>query len=271
MPRQLPNKNGSKAYVINLLSVFTMISKAKVKYIKSLQVKKYRKQEQCFVVEGSKSINELLRSDFEVIWVGATKTFITRHEQQLSERAVEVSEATEMELSSLGAFQTNDAAIAIARMKPNVSLQVAGNEVVLILDDIRDPGNLGTIIRTADWFGVHKIIATAETADVYNSKVISASMGSFCRVQIFYTDLSAYLSSYKKSVYGTFLDGVDVHSVNFSEGGLIVIGNEANGISKPVEELVTTRITIPRYGAAESLNAGIATGIVLDCMARSKK
>jgi RNA methyltransferase, TrmH family len=245
-----------------------MISKAKVKHLKALQVKKYRKEQQCFVVEGAKSVVELLRSDFDVVWVAGTDSFILLHERLLQTKKVEYGVATEPELIAAGAFQTNDGAIAVARMKENTAPELKQHELVLVLDDIRDPGNLGTIIRTADWYGIKHIIASTETADLYNAKVLSATMGSFCRVQVFYTNLIEFLTAYTGTVYGAFMDGVDVHTVNFSEGGLLVIGNEANGISQAVTEQITQRITIPRIGKAESLNAAIATGILLDVSRR---
>lgn len=248
-----------------------MISKAKVKYINSLQVKKYRIQEQCFVVEGAKSVIELLQSDFETIWVAATEDFIRQHDSQLRATKAEVIAASNEQLSSLGSFQTNEAALAVARIKPNRSLSIDEGEIALVLDSIRDPGNLGTIIRTADWYGVKKIIASEETADFYNPKVLSASMGSFCRVAIQYISLVDYLTTVRKPIYGTFLDGRDVHTLDFSKGGLIIIGNESNGISPEVERLVSQKITVPRFGKAESLNAAIATGIILDVALQSKK
>lgn len=240
-----------------------MISKAKLKFIKSLQIKKYRKQEQCFIVEGAKSVRELLLSDFEVAVLIATPDFI----QQLppgASNAGELIEATLLELEGIGEFQTNDAALAIARMKPNQPFSISPTEFALVLDDIRDPGNLGTMLRTADWFGISKVIASHETSDFYNSKVISASMGSFTRVAVFYTDLVEFLCSTKMQVFGTFLEGEEIHKVDFGEGGLIVIGNESRGISAEVARFITRKITIPRYGHAESLNAAVATAIVLD-------
>ncbi len=245
-----------------------MISKAKVKHLKALQVKKYRKEEQCFVIEGAKSVVELLNSNFEVLWVAGTDAFIAAEQKLLTKRGVEITLATEAELAAAGSFQTNDGALAIARIKPNTAPALQLHELALVLDDIRDPGNLGTIIRTADWYGIKYIIASAETADLYNSKVISATMGSFCRVEVFYTNLVEFISTYTGQVYCAFMDGVDVHSVNFSNGGLLVIGNEANGISQVVAAQVTQRITIPRIGKAESLNAAIATGIMLDVSRR---
>jgi len=240
-----------------------MISKATGKFIKSLQVKKYRKEEQSFIVEGAKSVAELLRSDFEVKWLAATDDFLQLHSNVLSNRHIEWTEASAKELGQLGTFQTNDGALAVASMKPNQPLTVQ-NEYALILDDIRDPGNLGTIIRTADWYGIDKIIASEETADFYNPKVISATMGSFCRVQLYYANLVEYLNTTHLPVYGTFLNGKNIYTVDFEKAGLIAMGNEANGISTEVGQLVTVPITIPKRGGAESLNASIATAIVLD-------
>jgi len=248
-----------------------MISKAKVKHLKALQVKKYRKEQQCFVVEGTKSVVELLQSDFDVLWVAATEWFITTHQNLLNHRKVEFVVATASELQTAGSFQTNEGALAVARMKGNIAPRLGQQELALALDDIRDPGNLGTIIRTADWYGIKHIIASAETADLYNAKVLSSTMGSFCRVHVFYTNLVEFVSGYSGPVLGACMDGRDVHQVKLPAGGLLVIGNEANGISDAVGKFVTQRITIPRIGGAESLNAAIATGILLDVIVQSKK
>jgi len=247
-----------------------MVSKAKLKYIKSLQVKKYRKQEQSFVVEGAKSVEELLRSDFEVIWLAGSENFLLQNEKRIRSKNIETVTSNEMELAQLGSFQTNDAAVAIAKIKTNKSPELK-EEFCLVLDNLRDPGNLGTIIRTADWYGIKNVIASEETADFYNSKAISATMGSFCRVSIFYTDLLDFIGKTKQPVFGAFMDGKDIHQVEFGKSGVIVIGNESNGISGEVGKLVNHRITIPRVGGAESLNAAIATGIVLDNIFRLKK
>jgi TrmH family RNA methyltransferase len=247
-----------------------MVSKARLKFIKSLQVKKYRKQEQSFVVEGAKSVAELLSSDFEVIWLAASESFLDDHHHQIDQRNIEAAEASEKELEQLSSFQTNDAAVAVAKMKPNI-LPDLNEGFCLALDDLRDPGNVGTIIRTADWYGIKNIVASTETADFYNAKTISATMGSFCRVTFCYTDLVELLRKNSTPVFGTFMSGEDVHQIDFGKTGIIVIGNESNGISDAVGKLVSHRITIPKIGGAESLNAGIATGIVLDNIFRSKK
>lgn len=235
-----------------------------------MQLKKYRIQEQCFVVEGEKGVQELLHSDFTVTSVVGTSSFINSH-QKLLNGNFEVVEATESELAAIGSFQTNASVLAVANMRENKAPEILSTAWTLVLDDIRDPGNLGTIIRTADWYGLKNIIASTETADCYNPKVISASMGSFTRVSVFYTNLAAYLAKRNNQIYGTFLNGTDLHNKKINGGGFIVIGNEANGISSPVEKLVTHRITIPRFGLAESLNAAIATAVVLDNIMRSQK
>lgn len=246
-----------------------MLSKAKIKFVKSLQVKKYRKQEQSFVVEGAKSVAELLASDFIIDCVWAQPGFRQAY-AGLLKKGIEVVDVNEKELAQLGTFQTNDAALAVARMKQN-TLPILNEEFCLVLDDLRDPGNLGTIIRTADWYGIKNIIASEETADFYNPKTISATMGSFTRVNVFYTHLPTFLQKNRWPVYGTFMQGEDVHRTEFNTGGLIVIGNESNGISPEVSSFVTHPITIPRIGKAESLNAAMAAGIVLDNVFRLKE
>lgn len=248
-----------------------MISKSQSKFIKSLQLKKYRKQEQCFIVEGEKGVKELIGSNFGLVSIIATEEYAERSRADLSKSNAEVLIVSRAQLTQLGLFQSNESVIAVARQKPNQTPQLTENEFGLLLDDIRDPGNLGTIIRTADWFGITKVIASEQTADFYNPKVISATMGSFTRVEFGYTHLPDYISRQNSPTYGTFLNGEDVHEVVFGSNGWIVIGNESNGISPEVERLITHRITIPGLGGAESLNASVATGIALDAMRQSQK
>jgi TrmH family RNA methyltransferase len=247
-----------------------MLSRPRIKYIKSLQVKKYRKQEQCFVVEGGKNVKEVLQSGFTVKWLVATSDFLAANRELADRFEGEISVATAATLKGLGDFRTNDSALAVVQMVENIEPAIKQDAFYLVLDDLRDPGNLGTIIRTADWYGITGIIASPETADVYNSKVIAASMGSFTRVGIYYTNLPDYLRKSDLPIFGTFLTGENIHLVDRVPGGLIVIGNEANGISSEVEKLVTRRITIPRFGRAESLNAAVATAIVCDNLVRLK-
>ena len=240
-----------------------MLSKAKVRFIKSLQVKKYRQAEQCFLVQGAKAVRETLASDHEVTILAGTADFI-RDVSRLSEKAAETIIVSESELTNIGSLEENTAALAVVRMKPYRKPELSNSDFALVLDSIRDPGNLGTIIRTADWYGIKNIIASMDTTELYSPKVINATMGSFLRVKVFYTSLDVFLPSIKLQSYGTFLDGIDIHKVKPINGGLIVIGNESRGISPTVEKLIAHRITIPRYGKAESLNAGVATAIVLD-------
>lgn len=216
------------------------------------------------MVEGAKSVQELLTSDFEVLQVLGTPEFLAT---ATTYRGPTV-EVRERDLEGLGEFQSNNSALAVARMKANQAFSVSEGEFALVLDDIRDPGNLGTIVRTADWYGVNKIIASEETADFYNGKVITSSMGSFTRVNVFYTDLQEYLASVHQPVYGAYLNGDNIHNSRFGSGGLIVIGNESHGISPALEKFITKRISIPRIGKAESLNAAIATAVILDNMRR---
>jgi TrmH family RNA methyltransferase len=241
-----------------------MISKAKSRFIKQLQVKKYRLAEQCFIVQGAKAVLETLPTDFAVTMLAATPDFLSSLSPSLMQRAGEIIEVSEAELSSLGSVESNSAALAVVRMKAPAPAVLSPASYGLILDDIRDPGNLGTIIRTADWYGIHQIVASPETADCYNPKVISASMGSFLRVNVNYLPLVPFVMQNNASLFGAFLDGIDVHSFKFPASGWIVMGNESRGISEELSKHIRQRITIPRYGHAESLNASVATAIILD-------
>ncbi len=175
------------------------------------------------------------------------------------------------DLAEMGSYESNETALAVLAVPAPSPLRLLSEQPVLLLDDIRDPGNLGTILRTADWFGIRQIICSPETAELYNPKVIAASMGSFLRVNVHYTDLATVLVMHPERVsYGAFLDGDDVHQTAFDRDAILVIGNEANGISAAVSQQIARRLTIPRYGAAESLNAGIATAIVLDNFVRRR-
>lgn len=216
-------------------------------------------------MQGAKSVLELLQSDFETLALVGTDHFLS---SVLLKPGTERIEAEEKEITALSEFQTNDAVLAVARCKPNIPFTPQNHSFSLALDDIRDPGNLGTIIRTADWYGITQIFASAETAEFYNPKVISATMGSFTRTAIYYGDLEEVLSGSKQKIYGAFLKGNNVHDEDFSEGGLILIGNESRGIASRYEKFVTNKITIPRYGQAESLNAAIATAVICDNVRR---
>src|SRR5690554_5412565 len=162
-----------------------MLSKNTVKFIKSLQQKKFRKQENAFFVEGTKNVTELLESDFNVTHLLYTPKFAERHSDLIQRSGAEVMEVAIKQLQRLGSFLTNDSALAVAEIKVNTPFTLQENELVIALDDVRDPGNLGTIIRIADWYGINKLLLSEETADFYNPKVLNASMGSFTRMNFF--------------------------------------------------------------------------------------
>jgi TrmH family RNA methyltransferase len=245
-----------------------MLSKNTLKFIKSLQQKKFRKQEQSFFIEGTKSVIELLHSDFQITHLLFTKKFVEEYHHLLPYSEVAWYEVSQKELESIGTFQSNDGALAVAKMKENTEFELSSSEWAIALDDVRDPGNLGTIMRIADWYGIQKIVFSNESADFYNPKVLHASMGSFTRVDFFYTDLAEYLSRQNVQVFGAFLDGQNIYEVEFGDGGIIIMGNESNGICNAVAQQVTQKITIPRFGKAESLNVAIATSIICDNMKR---
>lgn len=244
-----------------------MLSKNQIKYINSLQLKKNRQQQQSFVVEGTKSVLELLESDYQIEVLAATDDFLQKYRSILGKRDFDVLNSSADELGKIGSFQTNDGALAVVKMKENAPLKIRNNDFTLVLDDIRDPGNLGTIIRIADWYGFNNIVCSHTTTDFYNPKVIAASKGSFCRIQPYYTDLEDFLKQHttSKKVIGMLLEGSSLYEYTFpSEGAFVIMGNESHGISDPIRTLVTDAVSIPRFGGAESLNVGIATAIICD-------
>ena len=235
-----------------------MLNRNEVKYIQSLYHKKKRNEEGAFIAEGTKLMSELLNSSFRVIKIYALKNWIM--ENANVENVVEV---TESELKKISRQETPNNVLAIVEKNDDDDIPDLRNKVTVILDGIQDPGNLGTIIRTADWFGVENIIATNDTADVYNPKVIQSSMGSFLRVNMFYTDISALLSATKIPVFGATLKGNDISTIGSVAECLLVIGNESKGIRQEILPWIQHQVTIPGIGKAESLNAAVATGIIL--------
>jgi RNA methyltransferase, TrmH family len=242
------------------------------KLIKALHQKKFRNEEGLFLVEGEKSVIELLTAKNNMNPIKAealfyTEKFAQTHHKFLTtfQKQVTYNElVTQNILESVGTLQTNDSAMVVAHIPPNNPLTIK-QEMVLALADIRDPGNLGTITRIADWYGISKLVCSETTTDFYAPKVIAATMGSFLRVKAYYCDLGTYLSENKHlPIYGAFLDGKNIYEQTFEKQGIIVIGNESNGIPAALESLITHRLTIPRFGQAESLNAGIATAIFCD-------
>lgn len=241
-----------------------MLTKQTVKFTKSLQNKKFRRLYKQFIIEGEKTVLEVLDSEVSIHKLLVTTYFKNKYSLELKrfEKIIEV--AGDNELNDIGSLQSNDSAIAICDIKDELIPDVVSNEWVIVLDNINDPGNLGTIIRIADWYGIKNIVCSEDTADLYNPKVINASKGSFLRVSISYTDLVVFLKQQKVAIYGADLHGENIHKTTFSGEGILVMGNEAHGISTEVKKLLSHFLTIPRFGMAESLNVGIATAICCD-------
>lgn len=233
-----------------------MLSKNQIKYIKRLGQKKFRLQERSFVVEGVKTINELLQSHLKLHQLYTTES--------INSNAKTENLITESDLKRISFLKTPNTALAVFKMpefKP-----VHDNALIVALDNVRDPGNLGTIIRLCDWFGVKDLVCSKQTVDCYNPKVLQATMGSITRVNVSYLDLDMFLNDTEVPVFGAYMDGDIVYKNALPKQGVLVMGNEANGISKTIEQHITKRITIPRFGeiqATESLNVATATAILL--------
>lgn len=240
-----------------------MISKQQQKYIQSLHNKKYRTEYGAFLVEGEKGLEELLASDYEYMHLYVSENFAANHPGAKNQIITPVSQ-----IEAVSTFKSNTSGIAVVNQK-RFSTPKNFEGVVLILDSIRDPGNLGTIVRLADWYGIRHLFCTEDTVEFYNPKVISSTMGSFARVEIHYTHLPTFLTAYPHPIYGADLDGENVHHHRFPSSFGLVIGSESHGILPETEKLLSHKITIPRLGKAESLNAAMATGIILDNVFRA--
>lgn len=239
-----------------------MLSKNEVKHIQSLGQKKGRATSGQFLAEGSKLVAELIHQRPElIVTIYATSSFLQQNGQSLP--AEVIREVSETELQRLSQLQTPNQVVAVVQQMPNNPLNLKKDGWILVLDGIRDPGNMGTMLRLADWFGLQGVVGSTDCADIYNPKVVQASMGSLFRIPYFETDLVAWLTSSGRSVVGAVLQGQPLQQVTFGGSGALVIGSEANGISDEVLELVQQRVSIPSYGGAESLNAAVAAGILL--------
>ena len=234
------------------------------KFIKSLRLKKYRQQENAFIVEGAKSVCQLLTSDYTVQLLVGTPAFLDTHSTLWAKHHCTTFHVDEATLTKLGALKTNSTALAVAQIPNQLTVSPSADVWGLVLDNIRDPGNLGTIVRLADWYNIPAVICSPTTVDLYNAKVLQASMGSFTRVQVYYTSLPQYLEKAFLPVIGTFTTGQNIHHTALPLPSLIVIGNESKGISPALLPYIRQHICIPRYGQAESLNAAMATAIICD-------
>ncbi len=240
-----------------------MLSKSEVKYIQSLSQKKFRDKENLFIIEGPKIVEEALKAaPKNVKKLFALPDWIENNKKILSE--VEVAPIDTIDLDRISQLKTPNKVIALMEAPWSEGFVLRTNELALVLDGIQDPGNMGTLIRIADWFGVQQVICSPDCADIYNPKVVQASMGSTFRVEVFYTPLPDWLATVKAvPVLGAALQGKPLSSFEKTGRGLLVIGNESKGIRKEVMEFVEQKITIERLGHAESLNAAVAAGIIL--------
>jgi TrmH family RNA methyltransferase len=247
-----------------------MLSRNKIKHIGSLQIKKYRKIYHQFIAEGTTLILDLLGSDMEILEIFATENWIADHSDLLKESQFQVHQVTIKELKLISPLTTPGNVLAVIQIPERpFDPSVANRELIVMLDDISDPGNLGTIIRTADWFGINHIICSEPSVDLYNPKVVQATMGSIARVKVYYQNLIEILENIDTSIpiFGAVMNGEDLDKVTLNKHGFILLGNESRGISEKLLHFVKYKITIPPFGEndvkhAESLNIAMASAII---------
>ncbi len=242
-----------------LLEIFVdMLTAHTIKTIQSLDKKKYRQKYNLFLVEGNKIIKELPNSNYKI------ENLYSINPENLSFKTQEIEKILPAELKKISFLQNPKDSVAVCKIPENRILKNVS--IQLVLDGIQDPGNLGTIIRLADWFGIEQIVCSNDTVDVYNPKVIQATMGSFLRVNAYYTDLEEYLPTYQYPILGTDMNGENIYKTEFPEKFSLIFGNEGNGLRASTENLISKMITIPRFGqnqSTESLNVSMSAGIIL--------
>lgn len=242
-----------------------MISKTRIKLIHSLEMRKHRQKEGLFIAEGPRLVNEMLLTT-KPTYIAATQTWLSENNQLIPQNCL-FDEVTEKELQQASLQRTPQQVLALFPIPAqSLSLSLPQSNLCLVLDGVQDPGNMGTIIRIADWFGINDIICSNNTVDVYNPKVVQATMGAIAHVRVHYTDLPNYIRQAGAPTWGTLLDGEDIYTQPLGSTGLIIMGNEGNGISDEVKSLVTNRLLIPSWPpnrtTTDSLNVAIATSIV---------
>ncbi|MCX8019311.1 MAG: RNA methyltransferase [Chitinophagaceae bacterium] len=239
-----------------------MLSKSKLKYIQSLGQKKFRDKENVFVAEGPRIIEEWIQSiPHQIMEIYAVSDWLSENESSL--KNILHYEVSETELKKISQLTTPQKVLALVKKFSYQTPLPAEKKITLALDTVQDPGNLGTIIRIADWFGVHQVVCSQDTADVYNPKTIQASMGSLSRVPVIYTELSEWIARQPAKIFSATLNGENLFQFKKISEGIVIIGNEARGVREELLQLSHHHITIPRKGKAESLNAAVATGIIL--------
>jgi RNA methyltransferase, TrmH family len=246
-----------------------MISKSKIKIIHSLALKKYREEYQLFIAEGNKIVTDILESDIVIEYLFSTREVLSTF-KVTPDKVKEVYETDINEISKISNQKSSPQCIAICRIPEN-RIPAADNieDLILCLDTVQDPGNLGTIVRLADWFGINDIICSNTTADLYNPKTVQATMGSIANVRVHYTELEQFIMGaleHKVTVLGTFLQGENIYTAHLPQKGVVVMGNEGTGIQPALMKLIPRKITIPRFlqdtGRSESLNVSLAAAII---------
>ncbi|HAG16273.1 MAG TPA: RNA methyltransferase [Bacteroidales bacterium] len=248
-----------------------MLTNSDIKLINSLKISKHRKEHGLFLVEGPKMLEELLANPlFKILFVAAIPSWA---KNLPSDSTFEVKEISEKALQKFSNFSTANEVLAVVHIPEYPSFFPTKEELFLVLDGLQDPGNLGTIIRTAEWFGIKDILCSANTVDCFNPKVVQATMGSIFRVRCHYLDLQVLLQETNLPIYGTLLNGQNIYNQKLESSGFIVVGNESKGISREIQKLITKPLTIPsfNFSKAESLNASVATAIVCAEFRRNQK
>ena len=242
-----------------------MLSKSQIKYIQSLHRKKYRDRYALYIVDGDKMVKEYLNHVPVIHSIYATAPWIDKNRSALDTHPIECHTISEEELKKISTLKTCNQALALVKVPAGekFDLQAQKTGLYLVLDQIQDPGNLGTIIRTADWFGLERIFCSTDCVEAYNPKVVQSTMGSLTRVKVHYVDLPELLDGVTLPLFAATLSGKNIFTENLPKDAVILIGNESKGISPSLLKLATEAISIPKFGKAESLNAAIATGIVL--------
>ncbi|MEJ5995815.1 RNA methyltransferase [Pedobacter sp. Du54] len=245
-----------------------MLSKSQISFIKSLHQKKYRKENGLFCIEGIKSIVEFTNSNYQLHSIYYNPTYFSSLPKFPAN--IKLFEVNNAELEKISTLQTPQGILALVNIPSGQKLEASSlkNKFALVLDDVQDPGNFGTIIRTADWFGINTIICSEHTVEVFNPKTIQATMGSLARMNIFYTDLTVFLKETNLPIFGALLEGNSIYDTDWGSDGLILLGNEGHGISEQLIKKITIPITIPRIGSAESLNVAISAGIICSELAK---
>lgn len=246
-----------------------MLSKNDIKIIKSLQNKKYRKTYGLFTVEGEKNVVELIQAKWPIQRLIISERFAEKYRSLLASIRQPVDIVSESQLGELSHLESNHSALAVAPMADRSKEQVDTGKSILVLCNVQDPGNLGTIIRTADWFGIDQIVCSPVTVEWFNPKVIQATMGAFIRVKVYYQELEHFLKTIKQPIIAADLQGRNIYEYQFSDPSVILMGSESHGIPEELSTYITDRLTIPSFGETESLNVAIATGIF--CYALRKK